>query len=47
MESYCVNVQTGYSDEIAEYPNLWINEQNLYEYPLVAAHQKILKEYEK
>ena len=47
MESYCVNVQTGYSDEIAEDPNLWINEQNLYEYPLVAAHQKILKEYEK
>ena len=47
MESYFVTVKVGYSDEVAEDSNLWINEDKLPEYPLVAAHQKILKTLDK
>lgn len=43
MESYNVNVKTGYSDEVAEDSQLWVREDELSNYPLVAAHQKILK----
>ena len=47
MESYFVNVKTGYTDEIAEDSNMWIGDKQLHDYSLVAAHQKILKEFEK
>ena len=43
MESYNVKVKTGYSDEVAEDSQLWIHDDELSNYPLVAAHQKILK----
>ena len=43
MESYNVTVKTGYSDEVAEDSQLWVREDELSNYPLVAAHQKILK----
>lgn len=43
MESYNVSVKTSYIDEVAEDSQLWIREDELSNYPLVAAHQKILK----
>ena len=49
MESYSVKVTTDItlSDEAAENSGLWISSTSLHEYPLVAAHHKILSEYDK
>lgn len=49
MESYAVEVETNIvlSDEVAEDSNLWLSEKVLHEYPLVAAHHKILAQYDK
>lgn len=49
MESYSVKVTTDItlSDEVEENSGLWISSTSLHEYPLVAAHHKILSEYDK
>ena len=46
MESYFISIQTGYEEVIAENDYLWINEQQMTDYPLVTAHQRILKNIE-
>ena len=46
MESYFISIQTGYEEVIAENDYLWISEQQMTDYPLVTAHQRILKNIE-
>ena len=44
MESYLIRIHTAYEEQVAENTYLWISEKQMEDYPLVTAHQRILKE---